>query len=175
MDVDSTTLVIIGIASLLGMLFTVVPVVPGTLFIPAGAVVIGFVQGWDVIPVWLWVVQALLVVVYLLIDNLAQIVGVKRIGGSRGAMAGGAIGVFVGPLALGIVSGPLGLLLGPPIGAVAGTLIGEERSRRRAGAARASTREYSTLGVGALAAFVVSVMVKLLLITVQVVVLLVAV
>lgn len=174
MDDASATLLIIALSSIAGVLFTVVPIVPGALFAPVGAVAIGITQGWDRIPGWLWAVQAVLVVSYLLIDNLAQLVGVKRVGGSRSAMAGGAIGVFAGPLVLAFVSGPLALLFGPPIGAVVGTLVGEQRSRRAAGSAAASMREYGRLGVGALVAFVLSMVLKLLLISVQVAVMLVA-
>ena len=105
MDTDSLVLFVIALAALAGTFFTVVPILPGTLFIPAGALVVGLVDADRRMPAWAWVVQAILVVVYLLVDNVAQAVGVKRVGGSRSAMVGGAIGVFVGPLLLAFVAG----------------------------------------------------------------------
>jgi uncharacterized protein YqgC (DUF456 family) len=169
MDVDSTELVILVLAALAGAFFTVVPIIPGALFIPAGAAVLATMQRWDEIPAWFWAVQVVLVVAYVLVDNLAQVVGVKRAGGSRAAMVGGAIGVFVGPIVLALVMGPFALLFGPPVGAVVGTLVGEERARSRLGdPSAAAPRNHVRLSIGALVAYAVSTALKLVLVAVQV-------
>lgn len=174
MDHDTISLVLVAAAALLAAAFTVVPVLPGTLFVPAGAVAIGFVVGWDPFEPWFWIVQAVLVALYLLVDNLAQLLGVKRVGGSRQAMVGGAIGVFVGPFALALVMGPLALLVGPPVGAVVGTIIGERRARRSL-PPEVEGPGYRSLGMGALVAFVVGTTVKLAIVAIQVGLLLAAV
>ncbi|MCW2949974.1 MAG: hypothetical protein JWN41_987, partial [Thermoleophilia bacterium] len=117
--------------------------------------------------------------------NVAQIAGVRRLGGSRSAMVGGAVGVFVGPLVLAALIGPFALLVGPPVGAVAGTLVGENVARRRRQAAAGSVdggahgaqlppndrASYRRLGMGALLAYLVSTGLKLGIIVVQVVLL----
>lgn len=173
MDLDLVVIAVIALAALASVFFTVVPIVPGTVFVPIGALVCGFVAGWNGLGWWFWIAQAVLVGVYLLVDNVAQVLGVRRLGGSRAAMVGGTIGVFVGPIVLGLVLGPLALFVGPPIGAVVGTIIGESRARRRSiegaevvpGQPRAT---YARLGTGALVAFIVGTTAKLVLVTVQV-------
>jgi len=174
MDQDALILLVAAIATLAGAFFTVVPLLPGTLFLPLGAVVCALIVDWDLFPWWFWVAQAVLVGGYLLVDNLVQLLGVRRAGGSRSAMVGGAVGVFVGPLALAPLMGPLALLLGPPIGAVAGTLIGEERARRRRSSSEqaAPGRAYGKLGIAALIAFAVGTAIKLTIIAAQVALLL---
>jgi uncharacterized protein len=146
----------------------VVPILPGTLFPPAGAAAVGALEGWDTFAWWFWVAQALLVIAYFVVDHVAQVLGVKRAGGSRAAMFGGAAGALVGPFALAPVMGPFALLFGPPVGAVAGTLLGESWARKRAGVDRVSRAEHQRLGTGALLAYVAGTVVKLAVLGVQV-------
>ncbi|MCW2972995.1 MAG: hypothetical protein JWN72_1268 [Thermoleophilia bacterium] len=174
MDTDSVVLLVIAVAAFASALFTVAPLLPGTLFLPLAAAIVGWVTGdWERFPTWFWVAQALLVVAYFVVDHVAQVAGVKRVGGSRGAMVGGAVGVFAGPLILAALIGPFALLLGPPVGAVAGTLVGEQYAhrRRRELAPDAAAPDYKRLGFGALVAYLVSTGVKLGIIVVQVVLL----
>ncbi|MCW2923099.1 MAG: hypothetical protein JWM98_503 [Thermoleophilia bacterium] len=170
MDQHATILLVIGIAAIVGALLTVVPIVPGTLAMPLALAACGAIAGWDRTSAWDWAAQAVLVVAYLLVDNVAQALGVRRVGGSRSAIIGGAIGVFVGPLLLAAVTGPLALFIGPPVGAVVGTLLGEERARRRqvAPGARPDRAGYRRIGAVALIAFVVGTGVKLAIVAVQV-------
>jgi uncharacterized protein YqgC (DUF456 family) len=171
MDTDTLAIVIVTITALASTFFTVVPLLPGTLLVPIGALACGFVVGFSELPWWSWLLQALLVASSLLVDNLAQALGVRRVGGSRAAMLGGAIGVFVGPLVLALVIGPLALLLGPALGAVVGTIAGEEYALRRSRGERADRSNHVRLGTGALVAFVLGTTVKLVLVTAQVVLL----
>lgn len=169
MDTDAT-LLIVAITALAAAFFTVVPVLPGTLLVPAGAVACALVAGWDEFPVWFWIVQAVLVALAIGVDQVAQLVGVKRAGGSNWAMWGGAIGVFAGPFVLALVMGPLALLVGPPVGAVVGTIAGEEYGRSRSGtlAADGSRRVYQRLGMVALIAFAIGTAIKLVIVAGQV-------
>lgn len=168
MDTDSQLLLIVAITALAAAFFTVVPVLPGSLLVPAGAAVCALVDGWDQFPWWFWVAQAVFVALAIGVDQVAQLVGVRRAGGSRHAMWGGAIGVFAGPFVLALAIGPFALLVGPPLGAVAGTLIGEEYGRSRAGRGADAPRDYQRLGTVALLAFAVGTSIKLGLVAVQV-------
>jgi uncharacterized protein YqgC (DUF456 family) len=170
-DTDSLLLLIVALTALAAAFFTVVPVLPGSLFVLAGAAVCALVDGWDQFSAWFWVAQGVLVALGVAIDQVAQLVGVKRAGGSRQAMWGGAIGVFAGPFVLAFVIGPFALLLGPPIGAVVGTLLGEEYARSRAGHAPGEARDYHRLGTVALVAFAVGTGCKLVLVAIQVAIL----
>lgn len=168
-DTDLVVLLVVALAAIAATGFTVVPVLPGTLFVPAGAAIIGFVVGFDELRWWFWAAQAVLVVAYIGVDNAAQVFGVKRVGGSRQAMLGGAVGVFLGPILLAFVMGPFALLLGPPIGAVVGTIVGERRARRATPAgAPVEAASYRRLGMGALTAFVIGTILKLVIVAVQV-------
>jgi uncharacterized protein YqgC (DUF456 family) len=168
-DTDLLVLVIVALGALAATGFTVVPVLPGTLFVPAGAAIIGLATDFGRFEWWFWAAQAMLVIAYVAIDNVAQVFGVKRLGGSRQAMFGGAVGVFLGPILLAFVMGPFALLLGPPIGAVVGTLVGEHRARRTAETDPAvEAASYRRLGMGALTAFVVGTILKLVIVAIQV-------
>lgn len=171
MNDNSIVLLIVAASTVIGALLTIVPLLPGTLLAPIGAALCATVVGWDEFPWWFWAAQLVLGVSYLVIDNIAQAVGVGRAGGSRQAMVGGAIGVFAGPIILGLVFGPFAILLGPPIGAVVGTLVGEERSRRALAAEPATSAERRRLGTVALVAYAASTGVKLMVFAVQVVLL----
>lgn len=166
-------LVIIALGTIAGTFFSVVPLLPGGIFVPLAAIGASLALGWDAVPVWAWVGLVVLLVMSLLVDNVAQALGVRRVGGSRGAMLGGAIGVFVGPLVLAPFTGPIALLVGPPVGAIAGTLLGEARSRPPQDAA-GTAPGYRSLGVGALLAYVAGTGIKLLLVAAQAVLLLAA-
>lgn len=167
MDTDALLLLIVAITALAAAFFTVVPVLPGSLLVPAGAAVCALVVGWDRFAWWFWVAQAVLVAAVLAVDQIAQLVGVRRAGGSKHAMWGGAIGVFAGPFVLALVIGPFALLFGPPLGAVVGTLAGAEYGRSRAERRVDAPRDYQRLGAVALLAFAVGTSVKLVLVAVQ--------
>lgn len=168
MTVDGSSLLIVALAAILGFAFTIVPVLPGGIFPLAALAAVGATEGWRTVPVWTWITMSVLLVLYVLVDNLAQLLGVQRLGGSRRAMAVGALGVVVGPLLLAPLLGPLALVLGPPIGAIVGTIVGERSSSRRAGQPSPTVAHYRRLGTGALVAFVLGTFAKLGLVTMQV-------
>lgn len=58
-------------------------------------------------------------VLVAVLDNLVPVWGVRRIGGSKAGILGGAVGVVVGLF----VFPPFGIILGPLVGAVLGELI----------------------------------------------------
>jgi len=58
-------------------------------------------------------------VLILVLDNVVPIWGIRRIGGSRWGILGGAVGVVVGLF----VFPPFGIILGPLVGAILGELI----------------------------------------------------
>lgn len=104
---------------LVGLVGTVVPLLPGTTVILAAAIghhlLLGEAQsvGW-----WTIAGLALLTVVSFVIDFLSGAMGAKYFGASRWGAIGGILGAVVG-LFFGIV----GLLIGPLIGALGGELL----------------------------------------------------
>ncbi len=105
-----------------GFIGTIFPVLPGTILILCGFLVYGLITGFADLSPGFYVGQGILVGVSYLIDFLATAFGVKMYGGSRAA----AWGAVLGSLLI-FVIGPIGILIGPLLGAIAGELImGEE-------------------------------------------------
>ena len=110
-----------------GLVGTVMPVIPGILLIYAGYLLYGFATGWQAYGlaaiVWWSVVAALI----LLLDFYAGAIGAKRYGASRSGTWGSLIVGLIGTLAAGFP----GLILGPFVGAALGELV-RGRSYREA-------------------------------------------
>jgi uncharacterized protein YqgC (DUF456 family) len=110
-----------GVAALLvliGFAGTFLPVLPGVPLVFAGMALAAYAGGFTKVGKATLIVLGLLTIFALLIDFLAASVGAKRVGASRAAIAGAAIGTVVG-----IFMGPFGLLFGSFLGAVGGEML----------------------------------------------------
>ena len=105
-------LVVVGIAG------TILPALPGLPLVFAGMLLAAWAGDFQQVGVPMLVVLGLLTVFSLAVDFWATALGAKRVGASRLAI----IGAMVGTLA-GLFFGPVGLLLGPFAGAIAGELV----------------------------------------------------
>jgi len=104
----------------LGLIGTVIPIVPGTTIILAAAVVHRLVLGADRSLGWSALIAMLvLTLLSYAVDAAAGYLGAKRFGATKWGLIGGAAGAL-----LGLFFGLLGLFVGPVIGAIAGELIG---------------------------------------------------
>ena len=113
----ATAMVIVGVVG------AVLPGLPGVPLVFAGLLVAAWADDFQRVG---WVVLLLLGVLTALsfvIDLLAVTLGAKRVGATRLAVIGAAIGTFAG-----IVFGLPGLVLGPFVGAVIGELISHGRA-----------------------------------------------
>jgi uncharacterized protein len=104
----------------LGLIGTVIPILPGTTIILAAAVIHRVVLGADRSLGWSALIAMLvLTLITYVIDIAAGYLGAKRFGSTKwgliGATAGALIGVFFGLF---------GLFVGPVIGAIVGELVG---------------------------------------------------
>lgn len=102
-----------------GIAGTILPVLPGALLIWLGMLIYGIFTGFSELSLWFYLGQALAVGMIFFIDYAANVWGVRRYGGSRAAVTGSILGVLLGI----IVMGPLGIVFGPFLGAVAGELV----------------------------------------------------
>ncbi|MFZ5649178.1 MAG: DUF456 domain-containing protein [Bacillota bacterium] len=102
-----------------GLAGTILPALPGAPLIWLGMLIYGLFTGFKSLSLWFFIGQALAVGLVFFIDYAANAWGVRRYGGSRAAVAGSILGVLLGIL----VMGPLGIIFGPFIGAVAGELV----------------------------------------------------
>ena len=110
----------------LGLIGTVIPIVPGTTIILAAAVVHRLVLGADRSLGWSALIAMLaLTLLTCAIDAAAGYVGAKRFGATKWGLIGGAAGALIG-----LFFGLFGLFVGPVIGAIAGELIGGKEITR---------------------------------------------
>ncbi|MEW6181916.1 MAG: DUF456 domain-containing protein [Bacillota bacterium] len=123
-----STIGLIGavILFLAGLAGTILPVLPGAPLILAGMVVYGLFAGFNHLPSYFFVGQALAVVLTFLVDYLSNAWGIKRFGGSKAAIWGGGLGLLCGAFIL----PPAGIVLGPFFGAFLAELIASGRSGR---------------------------------------------
>ena len=105
----SAALILVGVAGV------VLPALPGVPLVFAGMLLAAWADHFTLIPVWVIVVLAVLTAFALAIDIVATMLGAKRVGASKLAIAGAALGTLVG-----LFFSIPGLLLGPFIGALAG-------------------------------------------------------
>ena len=129
---DVALWLIVGALLLLGLVGAVVPFLPGTPLIVAGALVYAFATGWTPVGAGRLVILAAISLLGYALHHAAGAVGARRAGGSRWALAGALVGGVAG-----IFLGLPGLLLGPPLGAIAGELLkgGDVRTSVRTGIA----------------------------------------
>jgi uncharacterized protein YqgC (DUF456 family) len=98
---------------MIGLIFTVIPPLPGTLIIWVAALGYGFVLGWQTLGWWAFGIMTFLMIVGLIADF---------VGGQFGAKLGGAscLAITIGSI-LGFALGILGSIVGTPIiGCLAG-------------------------------------------------------
>jgi uncharacterized protein YqgC (DUF456 family) len=101
----------------IGLVGVVLPAVPGTILIFAGLLLGAWADGFTRVGAGTLVVLGLLAAASYGIDFAAAALGAKRLGASRRAMAGAALGTL-----LGLMFGLPGLIVGPFLGALLGEL-----------------------------------------------------
>ncbi len=108
---------------IIGMIGTVIPLLPGTTIIFAAAVIHRVAMGEEHSVGW-WTLGGLLVlaIVSHVLDITSGSLGAKKYGATRLGAFGGLIGTVVGMFFF-----PWGLLLGPVIGVLAGELIAGQK------------------------------------------------
>ena len=116
--------VVCGIVGLLG---AIIPILPGTILSFAGLICAYFTSSSTLSEgqLWLW---GIISAVVLLLDYILPGYFSKMFGGSRAGVIGATVGVIVGMFIL----GPLGIILGPFIGAVLGEMLKQNQPLEKA-------------------------------------------
>jgi uncharacterized protein len=115
----SAALIVVGLAG------TVLPALPGTVFVLAGIVLGAWIDDFTRVG---WVVLSIVTVLAVLawaLDYAAGLLGAKRAGASRQAIIGAALGTVVG-----VFTGLVGLLFMPLVGAALGEYLARRDERR---------------------------------------------
>ena len=125
MDGNAWMWVVAALLIVAGLAGTVLPALPGIPLVFAGLVLGAWADDFERVG---WVtlsVLGLLAVASLAIDFAATAMGAKRVGATRKAIIGAALGALAG-----VFLGIPGLIVGPFIGAVAGELLSHGEWRR---------------------------------------------
>ncbi|MFS0635867.1 DUF456 domain-containing protein [Mesobacillus foraminis] len=96
-----------------------VPIIPSVLFIIGGFLLYGVFFSFEGLNWLFWAVQGMFVVLLFGADYAANIIGVKKYGGSKAGVWGSTIGLLAGPFVIPV----LGILIGPFIGAALAELL----------------------------------------------------
>ena len=132
MSADVLLYLLAALLVLGGIAGSVLPALPGVTMVFAGLLVAAWAGDFTRVGVVTLVLLGLLTLASFAIDFAATALGAKRVGATKLAVVGAALGTLAG-LFLGIP----GLILGPFVGAVAGEMLshGQVQQATRAGVA----------------------------------------
>jgi uncharacterized protein YqgC (DUF456 family) len=105
-------LIVVGVAG------TVLPALPGAILVFAGVALGAWIDDFTRISGWTVAVLGVLTAIAWATDYVAAAAGAKKVGASREAIIGAAIGTVAG-----VFTGLVGLIFMPLVGAAAGELI----------------------------------------------------
>lgn len=137
--------VIAAVLIVAGFAGTVLPALPGVPLVFCGMLLAAWADGFRHVGTFTLIALGALTVLATVVDFVAGILGAKRVGASRHALVGAAVGTLVG-----LFFGLAGLLLGPFVGALLGELAAGGGLHRATG-----------VGAGAWLGFVVGTVLKL--------------
>lgn len=123
---DTTLAVIAIICGIIGLLGTILPVLPGTIISYIGLVCVSFMS-YSELSIFMLVVWGVISTAVIVMDYILPGYFSKKFGGTKA----GSIGATVGTI-LGLFFGPMGIILGPFVGAVAGELLSNKLTFREA-------------------------------------------
>jgi len=118
MTPETVFYVLAGIMMVVGIVGTVLPALPGLPLVFAGMLLAAWAGDFREISIWVIVLLGLLTLVSFAVDFWATAHGARRVGASRKAIIGAVLGTFGGLLFM-----PIGLFVGPFLGALVGELL----------------------------------------------------
>lgn len=136
-------IIILFIIAFVGLVY---PIIPSVVFIVAGFILYGFLFEFTNLSFVFWIIEGIFVAVLFSADYLANLVGVKKFGGSKAAVWGSTIGLLIGPFVIPII----GILIGPFVGAVIAELLVHKKS----------FTDSIKIGIGSLIGFISGVIAK---------------
>ena len=131
-----------------GLVGTVLPLLPGTVLVWGGIVLGAWIDDFTQVSVTTVVVISVLAVLAWVLDYVAGLLGAQKVGASRLALLGAAIGTVVG-----LFMGLVGVLFMPLVGAAVGEYLAQ---KDRARAAKVGLATWVGIMVGLLAKVVLA-------------------
>lgn len=136
-------IIILMIIAFVGLVY---PIIPSVLFLIGAFLLYGLFFSFSPFNWLFWGIQGLFVILLFGADYLANLIGVKKFGGSKAGVWGSTIGLLVGPFVIPVI----GILIGPFLGAVIAELLVN----------RTSFKSAIKIGIGSLVGFISSVITK---------------
>lgn len=136
-------IIILFIIAFVGLVY---PIIPSVLFILGGFLLYGLLFSFEPFNWLFWLIQVLFVVLLFGADYIANIIGVKKFGGSKAGVWGSTIGILIGPFVIPV----FGILIGPFLGAI----IAEFAVNKK------SWKEAVKIGFGSVIGFISSIITK---------------
>ena len=148
----------------LGLAGTVLPALPGTAFILGGILLGAWIDAFPRVGTGALVAVGVLALLSWVLDYVAGLLGAKKVGASRLALVGAAVGTV-----LGLFMGLVGVLFMPLVGAALGEAIARRREADRAGAGRQAVKVGVATWLGMMAGMLAKVVLAFVMIGIFVV------
>ncbi|BCB04832.1 DUF456 domain-containing protein [Bacillus sp. KH172YL63] len=131
------------VLSFVGLIY---PILPSVILLVGSFILYGAFFSFEPFGWLFWTVQLLFVALLFGADYLANLIGVKKFGGTKAGIWGSTIGLLIGPFVIPVA----GILIGPFLGAVIGEWIVH----------RSPIKNAVKVGVGSVVGFISSVLTK---------------
>lgn len=136
-------IIILMILSFVGLVY---PILPSVVFLMGSFLLYGVFFSFEPFSWLFWTIQILFVALLFGADYMANLIGVKKFGGSKAGIWGSTIGLLIGPFVIPVI----GILIGPFLGAVIGEWIVH----------RSNLKSAVKVGIGSVVGFISSVFTK---------------
>ncbi|WP_158735093.1 DUF456 family protein [Alteribacillus sp. YIM 98480] len=143
---DTILYILAVICYILAIIGVVYPIVPGGLFYGLAIFILGYIKGFMNFDVSFWIIQGIIAFFLFFVDYAVNYFGIQKSGGTKAAVWGSFIGIIIGPFIIPVI----GILIGAIAGAIIGQLFSGEKSWKKIG----------KVGFGSGAGFIVSVLLK---------------
>jgi uncharacterized protein len=136
-------IIVLMILSFVGLIY---PILPSVVFLIGSFILYGVFFSFEPFSWLFWTVQVLFVILLFGADYMANLIGVKKFGGTRAGIWGSTIGLLIGPFVIPVI----GILIGPFLGAIIGEWVVH----------RSNLKTAVKVGVGSVVGFISSVLTK---------------
>ncbi|MGM0853145.1 MAG: DUF456 domain-containing protein [Bacillota bacterium] len=136
-------IIVLMILSFVGLIY---PILPSVVFLIGSFILYGVFFSFEPFSWLFWTVQVLFVILLFGADYMANLIGVKKFGGTKAGIWGSTIGLLVGPFVIPVI----GILIGPFLGAIIGEWVVH----------RSNLKTAVKVGVGSVVGFISSVVTK---------------
>ncbi len=153
----SGLLILAIVLMVVGVIGTIMPGLPGVTLVLAGFLLAAYESQFSKVGWGTLAILGVLTMLTFAVEFFATMLGAKRVGASKLAMIGAGLGTFGGLLLF-----PIGLLIGPFVGAVAGELIHQRKNPKQ------SIGHASKVGLGAWVGLLLGTVAKLAIVALMI-------